>query len=525
MQILSQLRTLWQKQPTGRRSSAVVALLAVLGIVAYSTLLQRPAAWSSVAENASPDDAQELFATLQARGITARLRDGKVEVLAAKLDEARAITSAAGLPRTGKGYELFDKSSLGQSSFTEQINYRRALQVELARSITAMGQVEGARVHLAMGKRSVFKDRDEPATASVALRLHPGQTLSAEQVRGIRQLIAASVDGMKAEAVVVVDNHGNLLDATEPGASDRKAEIERTVTTRVRAMLERVLGAGKVSVVTSANVDTSQISESQEVYDPTPVLRSESRSVEGIDAAATSGGVAGTRGNLPGAPAATTTPGIGSNQRLQETKNYELGRTLRQITKPGVQLQRLHLAIVVDHKAGADGKPVPRTEQELAELKALARQAAGIDDARGDQIEIRSIPFAPDPEQLALETPVAAAPATLPLVPIAIGAGGAFVALVLLALVLRARGRRKQALTTPQLALPVPVGELERALSRRPIELGDAPGPAPAALPEGRNVRERVLDAVRNDVERTASVLSSWLAAPPVTASGKEIKP
>jgi flagellar M-ring protein FliF len=519
-QVAIQLKQLWERQPKRRKTLAILVVLGIFAIVVIPSIVKHTETWTVVVEGSSPDDAQELLATLQGRGVAARLHEGKVEVPSERIDEARAIASSAGLPHTGKGFELFDGSSLGQSSFAEQVNYRRALQGELARSITALAQVQGARVHLALGRRSVFKDQDEPASASVALHLHPGQALTSEQVRGVRQMVAASVEGMKAENVVVVDNHGNLLDAADPGNSDKRAEIERTLTARVRTMLERVVGSGKVSVVTTAVVDERKLSETQEVYDQDhPATRSETRTIEGEGATQGVGGVAGARGNLPGAPAAAPTPGNPANGRVQETKNYELSRTVRQMTRPDAQLQKLYLAVVVDYKTGADGKPVPRSDKELAELTALARQAAGIDEARGDRIELRTIPFAPDAETAT----AAAAPATgeLPIVPIAIGAGGALVVLVVLGMLLKRRRHARKPNT--QLAFPTPIAELERVLEARPsIDLAAVAADAQPGLPPGKPVRDRVLEAVRGDVDRAAEVLTAWLSeAPPAKGATK----
>lgn len=517
-QVVSQLRDVWGRQPRGRKLLAIVVLLGIAGAVGVTSLLHRTEGWETVADGVSPDDSQELMVALQGRDVPARLTNGKVEVPSDKIEEARAIAASAGLPRTGKGFELFDNASLGQSSFAEQVNYRRALQGELARSITALAQVESARVHLALGKHSVFKDQEQGPSASVALHLHLGQTLTADQVRGVRQLVAASVEGLKAESVVLVDNHGNLLDNAESsGAVDRKAEIERSVTARVRAMLERVVGGGKVSVVTSADVDEAKVSETQEQFDNDhPALRSESRTVEGAEAIAGIGGVAGARGNLPGAPAASPTPGAPSNDRLQETKNYEISRTVRQTVKPDVQLKRLHVAIVLDDKVGPDGKAVPRTDKEMTELTALARQAAGIDDARGDKIEVATISFAPDPEAAAAAAAATPATSSLPLVPIAIG-GGAFVLVMIGALAFVLRRKRRHLPGPETLALPAPIGELERALDARPSTLAVGAGDSSEAhnLLPGRTLRDRVVDAVRGDVERTAGVLTAWLAEPP----------
>ncbi|HUJ57876.1 MAG TPA: flagellar basal-body MS-ring/collar protein FliF [Kofleriaceae bacterium] len=514
-QVLSQARALWAKQPRGRKTLAIAVVLGVFAIVAWTQLVPHGPAWQVVADGASPDDSQELMATLESRGITAHLDGGKVVVQAERLDEARAVAASAGLPRTGKGLELFDATNLGQSSFAEQVNYVRALQGELARSISALAQVENARVHLALGKQSVFKDQEQGPSASVALHLHMGQQLTAEQVRGVRQLVAASVQGLKPEAVVIVDSHGNLLDSADPDAVDRKAEIERSVTLNVRTMLERVVGAGKVSVVTTADVDEGKVSETQELYDADhPAVRSETHTIEGADATSGIGGVAGARGNLPGAPAPSPAPGAPQNSHVQETKNYELSRTVRQTVKPDVQLKRLHVAVVVDAKTGSDGKPAPRSDKELAELTAIARQAAGIDDTRGDKIEVHSLAFAEDPEAaVAAALPPSAAALPVPLW--MIGAGGGLVAIIALALILRRRGKGAAAAAAGTLALPAPVGEIERALEARPsLAMAAAPADMPNLLP-GRTVRDRVVDAVRGDVDRTAEVLTAWLAEPP----------
>lgn len=521
-QVLTQLRALWERQTARRRRLAVLVVVALVGVVVWTQFLHRPPGWNVVSEAASPDDTEALASLLRSRGVPVRVTGSKVEVPSDQLDTARAAAAAAGLPQSGKGFELFDGSSFGKSSFTEQINYRRALEGELARSIATLAQVDGARVHLALGRRSVFKEREEAPAASIALRLYPGQVLTAEQVRGIRQLVASSVDGLKADAVTLVDNHGNLLDGGEPGSRDRKADIERTVAGRVRAMLERVVGAGHVTVVATADVDDRQLSETQEVYDHEhPVVRSESRMLDGVDPAQTVGGVAGTRGNLPGAPAATPGAAGGSaNGRVQETKNYEVSRTVRQISKPDVEIKRLHVAIVVDFKSDATGKIVARSPEELGELTALARQAAAIDDTRGDKIELRAMAFAPDDETASVAA--AGQPAGLPMMYL-VGAGaGAFVLLVLILVVAaRRRKRARLAKTAPShvLSLPVQVAELERALARTAPQLGEGEQPLSPALLEGRTVRDRVLDAVRSDVERTAGLLSSWLATSPSPAA------
>lgn len=360
--VLAQLKQLWDKQSKGRRSLAIAVLLGVIAVIGVTTFANRTEAFVAIADGASPDDTQELYAALEARGISARIKDGKIEVAKGEVEAARAVAAAAGLPRSGKGFELFDGSNLGQSSFAEQVNYRRALQGELSRSITAMAQVQGARVHIALGRRSVFKDQAEKPTASVALHLHPGQTLSSEQVRGVRQLVAASIEGLLPDAVVVVDNHGNLLDASSPTTGDGRASIERSVATRVRTMLERVVGEGKVSVVATASVDERKVSETQELYDnQNPAVRSESRTVDGADPSGGVGGVAGTRGNL------------GRTGRGSDARRHRAGRP-----PAGDQELRDQPHRAADHQAGRAAPEAPaRGRRRLQDRRG--RQARGQD--------------------------------------------------------------------------------------------------------------------------------------------------
>ncbi|HEY4243329.1 MAG TPA: flagellar basal-body MS-ring/collar protein FliF [Kofleriaceae bacterium] len=519
-QVVAQARELWSRQPRGRKLLAIGVIVGIAAIVGVTQLSSSTPAWATVADGISPEDSQELLGVLEGRGLPVRLHEGKVEVAAARLDEAHAIAASSGIPHAGKGFELFDGSSLGQSSFAEQVNYRRALQGELARSIAALAQVESARVHLALGKKSVFKDQDEAPTASVELHMHAGQTLTPDQVRGVRGLVAGSIEGLKPEAVVLVDSHGNLLEVRDPSSSDRQADVERSVAARVRTVLERIVGPGKVTVAASANMEEGKVSETQEVYDQEhPALRSETRLVEGADAVAGIGGIAGTRGNLPGAPAAAPTPagsGSGGNERIQETKNYELSRTVRQTQKPDAQLVRLHVAVVVDYKAGADGKPVARTDAELAELRALATQAAGLEETRGDKLELHSIAFAVEAEPAA-DLPPVAAPVPLPLIPIAIGAGALLLVIAVVTIVMLRKRAKRVAAAQPKLALalPLPVAELERALEATPVHAPALDEPAVQKQLPARPVRERVIDAVRADLDGTAGVLAAWLAEVP----------
>ncbi len=513
----SQLRTQWQRMPRTARLGGVVVAAVVLGLVAWTALRAGDESWKEVATAMPPEDAAELSSVLAGRGIPQRIgADGKsVMVPRERLAEARLAAAAAGLPRGGVGFELFEGVSLGQSSFAEQVNYRRALQGELARSITALAPVEGARVHVALGKRSVFKDADEPPSASVALRVRAGARLTAEQVRGVMQLVAASIDGLDADKVVVVDQNGTVLSADDRGGASDQGAIETAIAARVRAMLERVVGPGHVAVVVTAQMDRRKVSVSEEIFDKDrSAVRSETHvGVAPTAGAAVTGGIAGVQGNLPGAPAAGAGGAAGGAAGSgSSTTNYEISRVVRQVDEPAEKLARLHLAILVDHRPDEDGEPQPLPQEELDQLANLARQAAGFDAARGDALEIRSFAFAPD--EAAAAAPSPAAPAALPLpLPALVGAGA--VLLIVITLLLR-RSRGKRDAERP-LALPAPLAEVERALGTRPGAIASLPPPPQLSLE--RSLEERVLGAVRSDVTRTARVLAGWLSEPDPKAS------
>lgn len=519
--IASQARALWQRLPGRARVVAIATVVAIVGGLAVLALRPGPGPWQPVVEQIAPADAAELGALLAAHDIPHRFgKRGRIEVPAGELAAARVVAASAGLPRGGVGFELFDGVKLGQSSFAEQVNYRRAMEGELARSIATLAPVESARVHVALGKRSVFKDVDEPPTASVVVRLRAGQTLSPLQVQGVRNLVAASIDGLVADQVMVIDQHGSALSADGRERTDDAAQIERGVAAQVRAMLETALGVGRVEVVVRADVDRSKVTKSEELYDPAATaLRSESRQGQ-ASAAGTPpvGGIAGVQGNLPGAAAATTAPGAAPGAVESVTRNFEISRTLLQTEEAPLRVKKLQVAILVDYRAVDGGAPAPLPAAELEQYAAIARAAAGLDDARGDKLEIRSVPFAIDAPT------VAATPARrgLPLpVPLPIILGGAAAVAVVVVLVLARRRRARAAIAaTPTLALPASLAEVERAL--------DAPsGDSMPALPPpaDRSLEERVLAAVNSDLPRAARVLASWLGGPdPEPAPAKGVK-
>ena len=198
VQVLKQTKELWDKQPKGRRTLAVLIVLGVLGFVAITTIVKKTETWTAIAEGMAPSDAQAIYATLIGRGINARMRDGLVEVEGDDLGQARAIAtlsaSSAGLSSMEKE---FTGDHIGRTSFDEQVAYKRGLEGELSRNIIALAELSSARVTIAFGKKSAVKDMEMPATASVTVVPRAGRQLSPDHVSGIRAMVAASVDARR----------------------------------------------------------------------------------------------------------------------------------------------------------------------------------------------------------------------------------------------------------------------------------------------------------------------------------------
>jgi flagellar M-ring protein FliF len=517
---LVQVGALWHKQSRLRRSVAVAVMIILVLATGWLALGARGTAWVVVVSAGHDREAHECVSELQRGGIAARLRERDVEVAPADLVRARTALAAAGLPDSHPGLHVFADASPMQSSFAEQANYKGALQDELARSIKALAPIDGARVHLAFGRRSLYKEQEQAPSASIVLHVRTGQGLTSAQVRGIRQVVASAVDGLRAEAVTVVDGGGAVLDSGDGDTTIRQVEIERTIASKVRLMLEQVVGQGKVAVVVTADMDLRQVEETAETYDrDRTALTSETRHV---DREATQRG--------PGAELRpTSTPGesgvgpvgAASAAFASESRNYVPTRVITATKFPRARLQRLHLAVIVDYQRARNGVSVAPTEAELAVWAGLVRNAAGIDESRGDRIELKAAPFAPveaqdlnPPGPSPGSTSFGARLGSLDQAVVAVLLG-ALVSVVLFgALLVRMRyryGRRAAEAERKVVALSEQAAANERAMRPSPGSGADhATEHAIARAVE--HAIERAIDAARADVHGTALVLSAWLA-------------
>jgi flagellar M-ring protein FliF len=392
----------------------LVFLAVVGGFVGTAYWASQPT-WALLATDVDPEGMNGVVERLKGLKVRYQLDAGgrTVRVDAARVDELRMQLAAEGLPASGRiGFELFDRTMFGATELTERVNFQRALEGELARTIGALGTVSAARVHLALPKTSLFANESQPAKASVVLRLRSGRSVSAADVDGIVALVSSSVEGLAPDSVTVIDSSGRRLSrqvdpaeaATDRGRFERQLQLERDMAARVVALLEPVVGAGRVRVNVSASLQADSEDELEERWDPTSVVRSRQQTIE-ADGRPAQQAAAGARANLPpdGQAAAepARAPVIATNNRSSEVTNYEVSKLTRHRVSPAGQLSRLSVAVLVDDirsiERDDDGKEsvvaTPRTDDELGRLEALVASAVGLVPGRGDQLTVENIAF------------------------------------------------------------------------------------------------------------------------------------
>jgi len=341
-----------------------------------------------------------------------------IRVPSNQVGKIRMLMAADGLPKGGSiGYEIFDqKESFGTTSFVQNINHLRALEGELARTISSMDPIQNARVHLVLPQRELFSHSTQTATASIFLKMRNGSVLTREQIASIQHLIAAAVAQLQPSQVSIVDDRGNLLARPTNGTAgtigggandqdDMRMQFEQAQVRKVEDLLTQTLGFGKARAQVSADLDFDRITTSSEIFDPeSQVVRStQSVSEEAVNSEAGSSSGVSVANNLPATPQQIGGGGGGGsnnkNNRSEETINYEINKTVRSQVRESGQIRRLSVAVVVDgsYKTAEDGTAttyIPRTEEEMTKLKELVRSAVNFDATRGDVLEVVNMQFA-----------------------------------------------------------------------------------------------------------------------------------
>lgn len=335
----------------------------------------------------------------------------KVMVSGNDVGRARMLLAQEGLPNGGSlGYEIFDKqSSFGTTNFVQNINQVRALEGELARTISSLEPVKSARVHLVLPQRELFSRESNPASASVFINLKGSASLDRQQIAGIQSLIASAVPDLKAKNVSIVDREGNLLaqggeedDSLITGkVEEAKRKYELRVKQEIEDLLSRTVGFGKVRASVTADLNFDRITENQETFNPEgQVARSVQTVEEGSSETESGSNSVSVQNNLPGGGADMLNeqgPTATSN-RTEETTNFEISKTVRNMVRETGDVNKLSIAVLVDgtYTTDAEGKKTyqPRSSEELDRIAALVRSAVGFDAERGDNLEIVNMQFA-----------------------------------------------------------------------------------------------------------------------------------
>jgi flagellar M-ring protein FliF len=413
--------------PNQQKLGLMLAVAAIVALVAGLWMWGQTPDYRVLYSNLSDRDGGSIIASLQQMNVPYKFAEGGGALLlpANQVHEVRLRLASQGLPRGSlAGFELMENQKLGVSQFLEQVNYQRAQEGELARSIQSLAAVQGARVHLAMAKPSVFAREQQKPGASVLLNLYPGKTLDAAQVSAIVHLVSSSVPDMPVKNVTVVDQQGNLLSANNEGTGNAPLDpsqlkyiqqIEQSYVKRIEAILAPITGASNVRAQVAADVDFSQSENVAEIHkpnqNPTNAAVRSQQSTEATSSGQGAGGVPGALSNQPPAPASAPVnapagaPADGGNpvaaapvnSRKDSTVNYEVDKTIRHTRQQVGSIKRLSVAVVVNHRKTTDsaGKTSfkPLAEAEMQQINGLVKEAMGFNQERGDSLNVANSAF------------------------------------------------------------------------------------------------------------------------------------
>lgn len=418
-QAVQNINALTTRQKVAGAAALALAIAMVVGVLLWN----RQPEYGVLFSNLDERDGGQVIATLQQQNVPYRMSPNGLSILVPQeqVHELRLRLAAAGLPKGGLvGFELMDTQKLGVSQFNEQVNYQRALEGELSRTIQSIASVAAARVHLAMPKQTAFLRDDQKPTASVMVTLRPGRVLDANQVAGIVHLVSSSVPRMVESGVNIIDQNGELLttkndplrqsglDATQ---LEYVKEVESGFIRRIENILQPMVGKDNFRAQVAADVDFNQVEQTAETFKPNPspdqAIRSQ-QTTEETNRQPGPQGVPGALTNQPPVPATApiTTPPVPPNQgttaqigitNRTAVLNYEVDRTIQHVKQSLGQLKRLSVAVVVNYKTetlpNGQTQTVPLTDEEVARINNLVREAVGYNPARGDTINVATSPF------------------------------------------------------------------------------------------------------------------------------------
>jgi len=424
-----------------KKLGLILSAATVIALLAGALMWSQTPDYRVLYNNVSDQDGAAIISALQQMNVPYKFSEssgGAILLPEKQVHEIRLRLAGQGLPKGGlPGFELMENQKFGSSQFLEQVNYQRALEGELARSVQSLSAVQSARVHLAIAKPSVFSREKQQPSVSVILNLYPGRVLSVEQVSAIVHLMSSSVPNLPVKNVTVVDQNGNLLSAQNDNKQDSRfdakqleyiQELEENYIRRIEAILTPITGAANVRAQVTADIDFSRIERAEEIYRPnnTESEAAAIRSQQTLEATSMGskidGGIPGALTNRPPEPAAAPievgggnkeegdkAPPVPTDQKKESTINYEVDKTVQHIQQSTGNIKRLSAAVVVNFRKKIDESGAvayePLTADEIKEINNLVREAMGYSEKRGDSLTVTNSLFTADTETL-LEIPL-----------------------------------------------------------------------------------------------------------------------
>ena len=548
---MNQLARIWASLSRSQQISLILVPVVVCAAVFGLLKWKHDSGFRVLYSALAPEDAAAVTQKMREAGIEFRLDEtgAAVMVPSDRLADARLALAGAGLPRTGRiGFELFDRTNLGASDFAEQVNYRRALEGELERTVATLSEVDQARIHVTFAKESVFLDARQPSKATVVLRLKRSAQLSQPSVIAIANLIASAVDGLSPEGVAIIDSNGRLLsrphvqgdsDAQLAEANlDYRRQVESEFLAKINMALGPLLGPDRFRASVNAECDFSSSEENEESVDASKAAVLTSQTTEESSGGVNAGGTPGTASNLPRPTARSTSAGTGLFRRTENT-TYQPSRTVKRTTSPKGTLRRVSTAVLVDQTIRWDGVGakakrtlVPPSAEVLKGVHDIIAGITGFTEQRGDQITVETLPF---------ETTLEAEPPPAPAIPVKqiphgldfkqpIVIGGAALALLLAVAVVfilyrfnRARRARNPSHETEaqdapaELAKPNGKTQMEQQLSDNDAKQAQIEAEVmgriklPASTRKTEVLVNHIRDSVTKDAANATNVLRSWI--------------
>lgn len=499
-QLLRQVNDIWNRFSTAQKIiTASVILLTFIGLVlliVWVGYAGKGSGYVTLFSNLELSESASIVDKLKESEQPYEIDNGGHTILVPKkgVYEARMTFAKLGLPKTGGiGYEIFDKTNLGMTDFVQNLNFKRALEGEIARTIESLEEVDRARVHVVIPRETIFIEKQKEATASVVLKLKAGVKLNEKQITGIANLVASSVEGLSRKNITILDTDGNLLSDAygDSEMAERtsnqlqlQSKVELALTRKAQEMMESVLGPNKSQVKVSVDLNFEQLTKTQEIFDPaSKVVRSEERNEE----------------------SATGTVTGGNERKENSITNYEINKTVQNIIGEIGTIKRLSVSAAIDGIYQADDKGgrsyKPRPAEEILKLEDLVKRAVGYDLARGDQIVVYNLQF--DNEFVETERAAMEKDARMEMYMEILK--GAVIVLIILIFILFLRSLAKSIVDALNPPVPdyVGIGEKEEE-EELPVEARRT-----------NEIIEKVELLSRNDPDSVVNIIRGWLGQAP----------